>query len=178
MGYKVALAAGVEGGAAAPSVRLGREFCVIVQSMNFHRSSHSVWDCRYHIVWCTWRRKKALTESHERAYCEELLRRVASEYGMEIVAVEVDEDHVHLSIDIPPQQPVSKAVACLKSVSARLVFKRFSYLKKKLWAGRLWGASYFVRSIGQGVTAEMVKRYIENHDEKSDLGPIQGELFP
>jgi putative transposase len=65
----------------------------------------------------------------------------------------------------------------LKSVSARAVFKRFGYMRRKLWAGELWGDGYFVRTVGEGVTAAMVKRYIQKHAEKG-LEPAQGELFP
>ena len=97
---------------------------------------------------------------------------------MSIVEAEVDVDHVHVFIEIPPQISIGKAVGILKSVSARMMFKRFSYLEKKLWARRLWGASYFVRSVGDGVTAEMVQKYIQNHEEAGTLGPVQAELFP
>ena len=144
--------------------------------MEFHRSSHSVWDCRYHIVWATKRRKKALTQLHEREYCETVLRRAAEEYGMRITVSEVDRDHVHLFIEIPPRMSVGRAVGALKSVSARMMFKRFAYLKQKFWSGQMWGASYFVRSVGEGVTAEMVRRYIESHEDKTDLGPGQAKL--
>jgi putative transposase len=118
-----------------------------------------------------------MTLPHEREYCEQVLRRAAAEYGMSILAVEVDEDHVHLYIEIPPQRSVGRGVGILKSVSARLMFKRFGYFRRKLWAGELWGDSYFARTVGEGVTAAIVRRYIDEHAEKG-LEPAQGELFP
>jgi putative transposase len=140
-----------------------------------YRSSHSVYDCRYHLIWCVKYRKRALSHEHEREECKRLLRRIASEYGMEIYTIEVDADHVHLNIQIPPQQSVGAAVRILKSNSARMLFKRFPYLKRKLWAGKFWSPSYTAKSIGEGVTAEMVARYIELH-EKRALEPVQQEL--
>src|SRR3990167_8826094 len=107
--------------------------------MSFHRSSHAVFECQYHVVWTTKYRKRVLTEPHEREYCEQVLRRAATEYGMHIETIEVDTDHVHLYIAIPPQRSVGSAVRILKSVSARAGFKRFAYLKRKLWGGNLWG---------------------------------------
>ena len=145
--------------------------------MGFHRSSHSIFECQYHLVWSTKYRKRVMTLPHEREYCAQILRRTAVEYGMTIQKLEVDEDHVHIYIEIPPQRSVGEAVRILKSVSARFMFKRFSYFKRKLWSGKMWGASYFVRTVGEGVTAAMVKRYIEKHAEKG-LEPVQGELFP
>ena len=144
--------------------------------MSFHRSSHAVFECQYHLVWTTKYRKRVLTESHEREYCEQVLRRAATEYGMHIETIEVDADHVHVYIAIPPQRSVGSAVRILKSVSARAVFKRFAYLKRKLWGGNLWGASYFARTVGEGVTAAMVKRYIDEHADRG-LAPAQGDLF-
>ncbi|MBK7891874.1 MAG: IS200/IS605 family transposase [Bdellovibrionales bacterium] len=145
--------------------------------MSFKRSSHAVYECLYHVIWVTKYRKRVLTLEHERAFCERVLRRAAAEYGMEIVEIEVDVDHVHIQIGIPPQKSVGKGIGILKSVSARLMFKRFEYLRRKLWAGELWGDSYFVRTVGHGVTAATVKRYIEQHADKG-LESAQGELFP
>ena len=150
---------------------------MVEAAVMFYRSSHSVYDCRYHLVWTVKYRKRALTRAHEREECEKVLRRAAQEYGMEIFAVEVDVDHVHVYMQIPPQRSVGRAVGILKSLSARAMFKRFPYLKQKLWAGELWGDSYFARTVGDGVTAEMVKRYIEQHADKL-FGPVQAELFP
>ena len=145
--------------------------------MKLHRSSHSVFQCIYHIVWSTKYRKRALSESWQRDFCKNVIIKAASEFGMWIHEIEVDSDHVHLQIEVPPQRSVGSAVRILKSVSARIMFKRFGYLKKKLWAGELWGDGYFVRTVGDEVTAALVRRYIENHADKG-LEPAQGELFP
>jgi putative transposase len=96
---------------------------------------------------------------------------------MEVNSIEVDMDHVHIAIQIPPQRSVGRAVGILKSLSARMMFKRFPYLKRKLWAGELWSDGYFARTMGEGVTAAMVKRYIDSHEVRAS-GPAQAELFP
>ncbi len=144
--------------------------------MPFHRSSHAVFECQYHVIWATKYRRRVLTLLHEREHCEKILRKAATEYGMNILMAEVDEDHVHLQIEIPPQRSVGRGVGILKSVSARLMFKRFSYFRRKLWAGELWSPSYFVRTMGEGVTASMVRRYIDKHAEKG-LEPAQLSIF-
>jgi len=141
------------------------------------RSSHSVWECLYHIVWATKRRRRALSGARERAYCARLLRRVADVYDMYIEALEVAADHVHMCIAIPPQQSVGEAVRKLKSMSARFMFKRFPDLKRKMWTTELWSPSYFVRAVGDRVTADVIRRYIESHEDEAALGS-QVELFP
>ena len=91
--------------------------------------------------------------------------------------LEVDIDHVHAYVQIPPQRSVGQGVGILKSLSARGMFQRFPYLRARFWSGAMWEASYFVRSIGDGVTAEMVKKYIESHSNRA-FGPAQAQLFP
>jgi hypothetical protein len=52
------------------------------RAMVIRRSSHSVWDCGYHLVWATKRRRRALAQEEERAYCERLLRRAKGPRGV------------------------------------------------------------------------------------------------
>jgi len=42
----------------------------------------------------------------------------------------------------------------------------------------MWSPSYFVRSVGDSVTAAMVARYIQTHEERATLGSVQAQLFP
>ena len=98
---------------------------------------------------------------------------------MEIHAIEVDIDHVHIYLEIPPQLSVGKAVRVLKSLSARHMFAKFPYLKRTFWSAEMWSPSYFVRSVGEGVTAETVRRYIESHaDKAAGAESVQAQLFP
>ena len=64
-----------------------------------------------------------------RSSCEKKLRGTANRYGMNIINLEVDVDHVHINIEIPPQRSVGEAVRILKSVSARRMFKEWPVLK-------------------------------------------------
>ena len=143
----------------------------------FRRSSHAVFDCRYHLVWATKRRRRALVRPEEREYCARLLRRVGEKYEMDVLALEVDVDHVHLFVEIPPQQSVGQAVRWFKSLSARHLLRKFPYLRRSFYSGAVWSPSYFVRTVGDGVTAETVRRYIETHDARGDLDSVQAELF-
>ena len=145
--------------------------------MKFKRSSHSVYQCQYHLVWTTKYRKRALTDPEVRSHIEAILRRAGAEYGMEIFNCEVDLDHVHIYMEIPPQRSVGSAVRILKSISARLTFKRYPNLKGKFWSGELWGDGYFTRTVGEGVTAAIVRNYLDQHETKGTES-AQGELFP
>ena len=142
-----------------------------------YRSSHSAYDCRYHLIWTTKFRSRLLLREHERQECERLLRRIGFDYGMQVYAVEVDVDHVHMYVQIPPQRSVGVAVRTFKSISSRMMFKRFPYLRRKMWSGYFWSAGYTVKTLGEAVTAKVLKRYLEQHGDKA-FGAAQPELFP
>jgi len=122
-------------------------------------SEHAVYDLKYHLVWTPKYRKELLIGEVAEA-TKELLGEIAEAYDMEIDTLEVMEDHVHLFVSCPPRYSPARVMQILKSVSARELFARFPWLRRKLWGGELWGDGYFVRSVGDQVTAEIIRRYV------------------
>jgi putative transposase len=129
------------------------------------RTSHAVYDLKYHFVWIPKYRKLILTEAIAKRV-EEIFREVAEIYEFEIEAMAVVEDHVHIFLSAPPKYAPGEIVRILKSRSAKVVFKEFSEVKRKLWAGEFWSDGYFVRTVGDQVTTEIIRRYIEYHNSK------------
>ncbi len=98
---------------------------------------------------------------------KEIFREIAEQYDLEIDTMEVMDDHVHLFLVVPPKYASAKVVQMIKSISARIMFQEFPEIKKKLWGGELWNDGYFVRSVGDKVTAEVIRNYIRyQHDEQ------------
>ena len=122
-------------------------------------SEHAVYDLKYHLVWTPKYRKELLIGEVAEA-TKEILGEIAEAYDMEIDTLEVMEDHVHLFVSCPPRYSPARVMQILKSVSARELFARFPWLRRKLWGGELWGDGYFVRSVGDQVTAEIIRRYV------------------
>jgi putative transposase len=96
-----------------------------------------------------------------------LLQEICDKYGFEIKGLEVMPDHIHLFISVPPAQAVAVAVKLVKGTSARMLFVRFSQLKKRLWGGHLWNPSYYVGTAGH-VSSETIQRYIERQKEVAE----------
>jgi putative transposase len=71
---------------------------------------------------------------------------------MEIDTMEVMEDHVHVFVSAPPRYSPARVMQIMKSITAREIFARFPWVRRKLWGGEFWGDGYFVRSIGDQVT--------------------------
>jgi len=99
---------------------------------NYKRGSHTVWDCKYHIVWTTKYRYTVLggDTGHR---CRELLREIARSKEMMIHAGSINRDHVHLLISIPPNLSVSKAVQYLKGKSSHKLLSEYQQLRKRYW---------------------------------------------
>ena len=122
-------------------------------------SAHAVYDLKYHFVWTPKYRKGLLTGEVAEAV-REIVQSVAEAYDMEIDTMEVMEDHVHVFLSAPPRYSPARVMQIMKSISAREIFARFPWVRRKLWGGEFWGDGYFVRSIGDQVTSEIIRRYI------------------
>ncbi|ABE65165.1 transposase IS200-like (plasmid) [Nitrobacter hamburgensis X14] len=121
--------------------------------------SHTVWDCKYHIVWVT-KYRFAVLGGDVGFRARELLREIALSHEMVIHAGTINRDHVHLLLSIPPHLSVSRAVQYLKGKSSHKLLTEYQSLRKRYW-GSIYGQGYWVASSGN-VTDEVWKKYIED----------------
>ena len=142
--------------------------------MSVRRTKHAVYDLKYHLVWIPKYRKHILKKEIS-DYLKEVFGQVAEEYEFRIDTMEVMEDHVHIFVEVPPKYSPAQVVQIMKSISAREAFSKFPELRKQLWAGELWNDGYFVRSVGDKVTADMIRKYIEYQAHEDDS--IQLNMF-
>ena len=124
------------------------------------RAKHAVYDLKYHFVWVPKYRKLVL-QGPVAEKLKEIFHGIAERYGFEIDTMEVMCDHVHLFLLVPPKYSPSQVVQIIKSISARELFRSHPKLREELWGGELCGDGYFVRSVGDEVTSEVIRRYIK-----------------
>jgi putative transposase len=130
------------------------------------RTSHAVYDLKYHMVWVPKYRKMILKGDLAKRL-REVFGEIAERYEFEIDTMEVKEDHVHLFLTAPPRYSPAGVVQIIKSISAKVVFKEFPEVKEQLWGGEFWSDGYFVRSVGDKVTSDVIRRYIKyQHHEQ------------
>ena len=98
----------------------------------------------------------------------ELFQEIAEAYDISIEEMEVSVDHVHLFCSFPPRLSIAQVITRFKSLSARAIFKEHPQVKKQLWGGEFWEDGYFVRTVGDKVTAEVIKKYIQRHQQDKD----------
>ena len=84
---------------------------------------------------------------------------------MDIIAVAVCKDHVHLSVAIPPKESISDFMGYLKGKSTLMIYDRHPELQSK-WDKAFWARGYYVETIGN-ITEEAVQKYIREQAEDS-----------
>lgn len=130
---------------------------------NTRSGSHSRYNLKYHLVWITkYRRSFLVGELAVRLH--HILFDVAGEYGFRIIVHEVMPDHVHMLVEARPTDAPMRIVQILKSVSARKMREEFlSTIQQHIWKeGTLWATGYYIASVADGVTTEVIQEYIEN----------------
>ena len=135
--------------------------------MGVRRTKHAVYDLKYHLVWIPKYRKQILDKEIS-DYIKVIFNTIAEDYEFRIDTMDVMQDHVHVFVEVPPRYSPARVVQVMKSISAREVFKKYPDLRKQLWAGELWNDGYFVRSVGDKVTADVIRRYIEYQAHEDD----------
>jgi putative transposase len=140
--------------------------------VELRRSSHAVYELKYHLVWVPEYRAKILG-GEVSWYLKEVFEQIAEEYEFHIITVEIMEDHVHILIEAPPSCSPSNLVQVLKSISARELFKKFPKVKKMMWSGKIWNEGYFVRSIGDKVTTDVIRKYIQYQKQEEKPGQVK-----
>lgn len=136
--------------------------------MSLKRVSHAVYDTRYHLVWTPKVRKWILREEIRNA-ARELFQEILEARDCEVEEMEIASDHVHIFTRMPPRYSIGEMVRVLKAASAKEIFRRFPEVKRELWGGEFWEDGYFARTMGDRVTSETIKRYIQyhRHEEKT-----------
>lgn len=132
----------------------------------FRKLSHVIWHCQYHLVWVPKYRYRVLEGDvgHEVHNCMQVF---AGYKGCEVIELNIQEDHVHLIIMVPPKVSISELLGTLKGRTAIRVFKKFPHLKNKpYWGNHFWAPGYCVDTIG--LDAQMVRKYVkfQEHNER------------
>ncbi len=130
----------------------------------FKKLTHVLWHCQYHLVWVPKYRYRVLTgaigaEVHNciEVYCSRL--------RCEVVELNVQNDHVHLLLEVPPKVSISQVMGTVKGKSALRVFTRYPHLRKKpYWGNHFWAKGYCVDTVGLDV--EMIRKYVKYQEKQ------------
>lgn len=117
-----------------------------------------VYSLKYHVVWCTKYRRKVFVGAIANDVSR-YIKTTAHDLDIDVLAMELMPDHIHLLISCKPQTRLSDAVKVLKGNTARWAFLAHPELKEQLWGGHLWNPTYFVVTVSER-SEEQIRHYI------------------
>jgi putative transposase len=125
--------------------------------------NHTVWDCKYHIVWIPKCRRKVLY-GQLRSYLGDVLKRLALQKDSRIEEGHLMPDHIHMMISIPPKHSVSQVVGFIKGKSAIHIARTYGEVKRNFVGQHFWARGYFVSTVGRD--EEVIREYIKKQEEE------------
>jgi putative transposase len=134
-------------------------------------SSHTKWDCKYHIVFIPKYRKKVFY-GKLRSRIGTILRALCKQKGVELLEGRAMPDHIHLCLSIPPKYSVAHIVGFLKGKSAVRIHREL--LNERRMTGlHFWAKGYCVSTVGYDEAA--VRQYIRDQEEQ-DSGQMRLDI--
>ncbi len=128
----------------------------------YAKNAGAVFSLKYHVVWCPkYRRPVLVGEVAQRL--DALLRSKCQELGIEVHALEIMPDHVHLFAEADPTLCVAEITNRLKGFTSHELRKEFVHLTTRL--PTLWSRSYYAGTVGH-VSGAVVRKYIEEQRGK------------
>jgi putative transposase len=132
-----------------------------VNLKRYKSNRHIVYSSKYHVVWCPKYRRKVLMGPVAKRL-ERILRTLCRELKVDVLALEILPDHVHLLCEVDPSFGVHRLVKRLKGNTSHTLRSEFPALKSRL--PTLWTHAYFVSTVG-GAPLSVIKQYIANQKD-------------
>ena len=140
---------------------------------NVQSLRHTVWECKYHVVWSPkYRRKRLYGEI--RRYLGDVIRDLASQKECRVEEGHLRSDHIHVLISIPPKHSVSQIVGFIKGKSAIHIARNYLGRRSNFTGQHFWARGYWVSTVGKD--EEVVRNYIQNQ-EREDRRLDQLNIF-
>ena len=131
------------------------------------RKSHTVSILVYHFV-CPAKYRRAVIDKQVDQVLKEVCIEIATRYQLEFLEIGTDKDHVHFLVQSVPTYSPTRIITIIKSLTAREVFARVPSVKKQLWGGEFWTDAYYVGTVGQHVTEDVIMQYVKNQGQEKD----------
>ena len=124
----------------------------------YRKTKTTVSFIHYHFVFCPRYRRKIFLNSQVEERFKTLVQEICDELEIEVIAMECDQDHVHLFLNTRPTFSPTDMMAKIKGVTSKKLREEFPHLQH---LPSLWTRSYFVSTAGN-VSSETIRRYVEN----------------
>ena len=113
----------------------------------FQKLSHTIYECKYHIVFCP-KYRYPIFEGAIGEYAKQQIHQLARRKDLvRVEELNIQPDHVHAILSLPPKYSVSGMMGFLKGKVALNLFHRFERLSKRYWGRHLWSRGYCVSTV-------------------------------
>ena len=145
-------------------------------SKRFKSLSHSLYECKYHVVFCPKYRYRILQDAVAEYVRQQIYTLLGQKELVEVLELNIQADHIHLVVSIPPKYAVSSLMGYLKGKLAIRLFERYERLGRKYWGRHLWARGYCVSTVG--IDEEMIRTYVRWQEKRERTSEQrQGKLF-
>ena len=124
----------------------------------YRTGSHTKHRLLYHLVWIPKYRKRVLRGKIS-GRLKRLLYDACKINRWWISELSMQEDHIHLIIQLNASDSVAEAVKILKGGTSRVIRKEYPELEEFLWGDSFWADGYFAETVGT-VNEEIIRKYI------------------
>ncbi len=141
----------------------------------YKKLSHVIYYHVYHIVWTPKYRYKVL-EGPLKEFLEDQINLLCEWKRIEVLEKNVQPDHVHLVLSVPPKLSISKVMGILKGKTAIKIFKSYPGLKRKpYWGNHFWARGYCSSTVG--FDEEKIRKYVKYQEQQEKLYEEQQRKF-
>ena len=134
---------------------------------------HCAWQIHYHIVFPV-KYRKALLDNEVTKIIIETAEGITERYAIEMEAIGIDKDHIHLLCSAHPKVAPGRIVQIFKSITAREIFLQKPTVKKELWGGEFWTDGYYVVMVGERANWDTVEKYVQRQAQpKAELKQLR-----
>jgi len=145
-------------------------------SKRFKKLSHTIYECKYHFVVCPKYRFRIFKEDVSEYARQQIYALCRAKGQVEVIELNIQPDHIHLIVSIPPKYSVSNFMGYLKGKLSIRIFQRYDRLGKRFWGRHLWSRGYCVSTVG--LDEDKIRKYVKWQEEKDkEIEQSQMSLF-
>ena len=133
-------------------------------SSRFKKLSHSIYECKYHFVFCPKYRYHIFKGDVAEYTRQQVYSLCRQKELVEVLELNIQPDHIHLVVSIPPKYAVSDFMGYLKGQLAINLFRQYEKLGRKYWGRHLWSRGYCVSTVG--LDEAEIRKYVKWQEQR------------
>ena len=145
-------------------------------SSRFKKLSHTLYECKYHIVFCLKYRFRIFKDAISEYSKQQIYILCRYKGSVEIMELNVQVDHFHLVMSIAPKYSVSSLMGYVKGKLSLRLFQRYERIGKRYWGRHLWARGFCVSTVG--LTENQIRKYVQWQEKREkEMEKKQQSLF-